>query len=768
MANLQTTITATYAQPAAGTTAQRPGSPSVGAMRYNTDLKYTEIYNGTSWTKFAHSATVKNHADVTTTSGQHITYHSDVYKVHQFVGTGRHTFTPRYTGTIEVLCIAGGGGGGRHSGGGGGAGGVVYNTSYSVTAGQNYTVVVGPGGQGGGNGGQKYGTDSYSQLGDRGCASAFGPSLVTNGDFSSATGWTAGAQWSVTGGQAVKSGSDTSYLTSVPTTPFVQNQLYCATCDIVSGSGSALLLVNHNDSSYTMPQAGNTNADVSFSVSGGKAWAFWKQNGVNLNLINLYSTAAVTLDNLAIFAVSSSLVSAGGGYGASGGQGAAGSIGGSGGGNARNQGSGAAGVDGQGFAGGASNVANGSSPDNYPAAGGGGAGGVGGSPTTLRGGDGGPGLAFSISGKSKWYAGGGGGNIQYGGRRGGTGGAGGGGNGAPSNADSGTATLLGGNGDFWTGSGGGGSHYDATFGYGYYRWTQANGAAGIVIVRYLSVNPTQVVQIFSNTGQIGNGEGTYYWYTPSGVSRAEVLCLAGGGGGGTANSSSGYGGGGGAGGLLYHQSYQVVNGYAYPILAGLGGGASTNGTNSTIQQSGGTAILTAVGGGAGASTHQSAGSAGGSGGGGSTSAAAGGAGTSGQGYAGGSGNQQASGDTGCGGGGGAGGGGSGSGANNNSPNSGGPGVMYGITGEPVYYGCGGTGSAYYSGPTNEDYRMNTGGTNGSVGYHPSIGTGPISSTINNNAVNLTGSGGSGGRNSGDPGGVGGSGVVVLRWHPAQS
>ena len=768
MANLQTTITATYAQPAAGTTAQRPGSPSVGAMRYNTDLKYTEIYNGTSWTKFAHSATVKNHADVTTTSGQHITYHSDVYKVHQFVGTGRHIFTPRYTGTIEVLCIAGGGGGGRHSGGGGGAGGVVYNTSYSVTAGQNYTVVVGPGGQGGGNGGQKYGTDSYSQLGDRGCASAFGPSLVTNGDFSSATGWTAGAQWSVTGGQAVKSGSDTSYLTSVPTTPFVQNQLYCATCDIVSGSGSALLLVNHNDSSYTMPQAGNTNADVSFSVSGGKAWAFWKQNGVNLNLINLYSTAAVTLDNLAIFAVSSSLVSAGGGYGASGGQGAAGSIGGSGGGNARNQGSGAAGVDGQGFAGGASNVANGSSPDNYPAAGGGGAGGVGGSPTTLRGGDGGPGLAFSISGKSKWYAGGGGGNIQYGGRRGGTGGAGGGGNGAPSNADSGTATLLGGNGDFWTGSGGGGSHYDATFGYGYYRWTQANGAAGIVIVRYLSVNPTQVVQIFSNTGQIGNGEGTYYWYTPSGVSRAEVLCLAGGGGGGTANSSSGYGGGGGAGGLLYHQSYQVVNGYAYPILAGLGGGASTNGTNSTIQQSGGTAILTAVGGGAGASTHQSAGSAGGSGGGGSTSAAAGGAGTSGQGYAGGSGNQQASGDTGCGGGGGAGGGGSGSGANNNSPNSGGPGVMYGITGEPVYYGCGGTGSAYYSGPTNEDYRMNTGGTNGSVGYHPSIGTGPISSTINNNAVNLTGSGGSGGRNSGDPGGVGGSGVVVLRWHPAQS
>jgi len=122
MANLQTTITASYAQTALGSTAQRPGGPSAGAMRYNTDLKYTEIYNGTSWNKFAHSATVKNHADVATSSGQHITYQHDVYKVHQFPGAGSHTFTPRYTGTVEVLVIAGGGGGGRHSGGGGGAG----------------------------------------------------------------------------------------------------------------------------------------------------------------------------------------------------------------------------------------------------------------------------------------------------------------------------------------------------------------------------------------------------------------------------------------------------------------------------------------------------------------------------------------------------------------------------------------------------------------------------------------------------------------------
>jgi len=762
MANLQTTITASYAQPALGTTAQRPGSPSVGAMRYNTDLKYTEIYNGSAWTRFAHSTNIKNHADVVTSSGQHITYQHDVYKVHQFPGSGLHTFTPRYTGTVEVLCIAGGGGGGRHSGAGGGAGGVVYNTSYAVTAGQAYTVTVGSGGAGMANGGQRYGTDTTDGAGDRGCASAFGPNMVINGDFSSATGWTQGAQWSVTGGQAVKSGSDTSYLTSVPTTPFVQGQIYCATCDIVSGAGTSLLLVNHNDASYTMPQVNNANADVSFSVSGGKAWAFWKQNAVNTNLINLYSTAAVTLDNLSIFAVSSSLASVGGGGG--GYHSSAGVVGGSGGGSSRALGAGAVGYSGQGYQGGSSSFA----APNYPAAGGGGAGGVGGATTSTRGGDGGPGLAFSISGKSKWYAGGGGGNIQGGGVQGGNGGAGGGGVGAPGGAGSGNASLLGGNGEFWTGSGGGGSHYDSHFGGGYHRFNRAIGAGGIVIVRYLSVNPNQVVQTFTNTAQIGNGEATWYWPTPTGVSKVEVLCLAGGGGGGTANATSGYGGGGGGGGLLYQQSYQVAAGYNYLILAGLGGGASSNGTNSTFTQGAGTAVLTAVGGGAGASTHLSAGSAGGSGGGGSTAISAGGAGTAGQGFAGGLGAQQASGDTGCGGGGGAGGTGGGGGGNNNGPNGGGSGVMYGITGEPVYLAAGGTGSGYYSGADTSEATMNSGSTNGSAGYHPNVGTGPISTTINNNAVNYTGSGGGGGRGGGDAGGTGGNGLIVLRWYPAQT
>jgi hypothetical protein len=35
----------------AGTTAQRPGSPTVGMIRYNTSLNHLEIWNGTIWNR---------------------------------------------------------------------------------------------------------------------------------------------------------------------------------------------------------------------------------------------------------------------------------------------------------------------------------------------------------------------------------------------------------------------------------------------------------------------------------------------------------------------------------------------------------------------------------------------------------------------------------------------------------------------------------------------------------------------------------------------
>ena len=94
----------------AGTTAQRPGSPSSGMTRFNSSLGCTEIYNGSNW--------------------------------QTIIGSGTTT-----TYAIQYLTVAGGGGGGYYAGGGGGAGGVLNGLTF-VTAGNAYTVTIGTGGPG--------------------------------------------------------------------------------------------------------------------------------------------------------------------------------------------------------------------------------------------------------------------------------------------------------------------------------------------------------------------------------------------------------------------------------------------------------------------------------------------------------------------------------------------------------------------------------------------------------------------------------------------
>lgn len=77
-------------------------------------------------------------------SGGTISYYGP-YTIHTF--TGSATFTPSFSGEVEVLVVAGGGGGGQnHGGGGGGAGGLLYASSYGVAAGSGITVTVGSGG----------------------------------------------------------------------------------------------------------------------------------------------------------------------------------------------------------------------------------------------------------------------------------------------------------------------------------------------------------------------------------------------------------------------------------------------------------------------------------------------------------------------------------------------------------------------------------------------------------------------------------------------
>lgn len=75
-------------------------------------------------------------------SGPNTSIPTDTVRV--FATSG--TFTPAFTGTVEVLVVGGGGAGGGGIGGGGGGGGVVYMPAVSVTSGTPYTITVGAGG----------------------------------------------------------------------------------------------------------------------------------------------------------------------------------------------------------------------------------------------------------------------------------------------------------------------------------------------------------------------------------------------------------------------------------------------------------------------------------------------------------------------------------------------------------------------------------------------------------------------------------------------
>ena len=96
-------------------------------------------------------------------SGGSISYHGP-FTIHTFTTSG--TFTPSFTGVVEVLVVAGGGGGGGwYYAGGGGAGGVLYASSFGVSQGTGITVTVGAGGA------QQTGN---SQAGNDGSVSSFG------------------------------------------------------------------------------------------------------------------------------------------------------------------------------------------------------------------------------------------------------------------------------------------------------------------------------------------------------------------------------------------------------------------------------------------------------------------------------------------------------------------------------------------------------------------------------------------------------------------
>lgn len=100
-----------------GNTAQRPATPKNGMSRWNSELGYYEIWNGTIW----------------------------------------QSITGSYA--VQYVVVAGGGAGGGHdwgggtNGGGGGAGGLLTGSFQSSSGNVSYTVVVGAGGPQGPDGG---------------------------------------------------------------------------------------------------------------------------------------------------------------------------------------------------------------------------------------------------------------------------------------------------------------------------------------------------------------------------------------------------------------------------------------------------------------------------------------------------------------------------------------------------------------------------------------------------------------------------------------
>jgi len=169
MAGLQdTTINDTgfITLPTGNDSTERPGN-TAGAMRYNTTRNLLEFFDGQQWRQ------VTGYSEGSlSTGGQSITYGNGGI-VHMFTSVGNHTFTPAFTGNVQVLVVGGGGGAGYDWAGGGGGGGVVYNRSYPVSAGSNVAVTVGDGT------GSHY-TPGWSQGSTPGNNSVFG-ALTANG-----------------------------------------------------------------------------------------------------------------------------------------------------------------------------------------------------------------------------------------------------------------------------------------------------------------------------------------------------------------------------------------------------------------------------------------------------------------------------------------------------------------------------------------------------------------------------------------------------------
>jgi len=164
----------------AGTTAQRPGSPATGMIRYNTTESKYEIYTGSAW---------------------------------HFINTSLYPFTvdflviagggSRASSTNSYYTGGGGGGGFRTSSGTSGGGGSA-ESSLTLNGSTSYTVTVGAGGSapstGSGNNGSNSVFSTITSTGGGG-----GGTTDTNGKLGGSGGGAGGNDASTTGGAGTAS-----------------------------------------------------------------------------------------------------------------------------------------------------------------------------------------------------------------------------------------------------------------------------------------------------------------------------------------------------------------------------------------------------------------------------------------------------------------------------------------------------------------------------------------------------------------------------------
>jgi hypothetical protein len=722
MANLTTTTiasTGTLRLPN-GTTAQRPVTPAVGMFRFNTDLGYTEYYNGSAWVAQSNSPALLRQ---NIASGGLISQVGP-YKVHTYAYNAMYsdfsqtavtdtsansdfivmkTFVANKTGNIDLKFTAY-----IQSG--------TFYFAYRVRV--NSSTVIGSG---------SYANNLYG--GDISSVHSYRRFILTN--------------MSVTIGDVVTVEMVSSTGAGVPTlgngqTLFLKDLVAYQYSDVfipkMTGTVEVLVIGGGGGGGGSAGDGWNAGGGGGGGVIYNSAFPVVANTIYNVTVGRGGGAGATTSSNNGSVTTQgtsggnssfSTLVAIGGGgggasSGVTGGQGSKnnGLSGGSGGGAGVSYSSsftaGGTGTTAQGFAGGTS-----STTGNGYGAGGGGAGSIGATNTT-GGVGGGLGLVYAVNGRPEYYSWGGNTGQVY-----------------PSDAPD--------------GSGAGG---DASFNPASVFVHSGAGGSGVVIVRYINVEPVAVTQTFTNVG-------TMAWIAPAGVTRVEALVVGGGGGGGNR-----FGGGGGAGGLVYNSSYLVVPGRSYTITVGDGGSGGTS--NSVRGSSGSNSVfdrLVAFGGGGGASESQAA-LSGGSGGGGSYATPTAGTGTALQGNAGGTGRD---GPRANGGGGGAGSGGYGLGTRAN----GGDGLPLSISGETRYYAGGGGGadnridSAGFGSPP---YGIGGSGGGGNGGGGESSGQCDSKPGQGEDGLANTGGGGGGGAYNPVPatgrnGGNGGSGIVILRWYP---